>query len=283
VKADGLAAGKGVYVCQTEAEAVQAIDQIMGEKKFGESGNRVVIEELLTGQEVSYLAFTDGKTLLPIGSAQDHKAIFDGDRGPNTGGMGAYSPPPIFTGALEQEVMETIMQPTVDAMREEGRPYKGVLYAGLMLTNDGPRVLEFNARFGDPETQVLMARLEGDIVPVMQACAQTNQLQNCKVTWHSKAGVCVVMAAGGYPGSYEKGKEISGLDAAASSNDVTVFHAGTRLVNGRVLTHGGRVLGVTALGKDIRGAIDNAYSAVGKIQWEGVYYRKDIGKKALDL
>ena len=280
VKASGLAAGKGVIICKSSKEARAAVESIMQDKAFGDAGNEVVVEEFLEGQEVSLLAFTDGKTVLPLDSAQDHKAAFDGDTGPNTGGMGAYSPAPVFTDDLKREVMAEIMTPTVHAMAREGRTYKGILYAGLMLTSSGPRVLEFNARFGDPETQPILMRMQSDIVPLFEACIDST-LGNCSLEWKKESTVCVVMAAKGYPASYEKGKEIRGLEAAGEQKDVVVFHAGTRAEGDRVLTSGGRVLGVTALGTDTGAAIESAYSAVGKIEWDGIHYRKDIGRKAV--
>jgi phosphoribosylamine--glycine ligase len=280
VKADGLAAGKGVFVCANEIEAVDAVGQIMNDKIFGESGNRIIIEERLEGQEVSLLAFTDGTTVLPMEAAQDHKAVFDGDTGPNTGGMGAYSPAPIFTPELKQEVIDRIMVPAVNGMRSDEIPYKGILYAGLMITANGPKTLEFNARFGDPETQPLMMRMQSDIVPIMEACAD-GTLDNCKLEWKPETAVCVVMASEGYPGSYENGKLIRGLDQAGELPEVTVFHAGTKQAGDDIVTRGGRVLGVTALGGTVQNAIEKAYQAVGKIQWPGVHYRKDIGQKAL--
>ena len=278
VKASGLAAGKGVILCSNAEEARSAVQSIMQEKAFGNAGDQVVVEEFLTGQEVSLLAFTDGKTVLPLDSAQDHKAAFDGDKGPNTGGMGAYSPALVFTEELKQQVIDEIMIPTVRAMAKEGRYYRGILYAGLMLTESGPKVLEFNARFGDPETQPIMMRIKNDIVPIFEACID-GTLAKQSLQWRSEPTVCVVMAAKGYPSSYEKGKEISGLNSDENRQAV-VFHAGTKLENGKVLTNGGRVLGVTALGSDINQAIKNAYSAVDKIKWDGVHYRKDIGNKA---
>ena len=278
VKASGLAAGKGVILCSNAEEARSAVQSIMQEKAFGNAGDQVVVEEFLTGQEVSLLAFTDGKTVLPLDSAQDHKAAFDGDKGPNTGGMGAYSPALVFTEELKQQVIDEIMIPTVRAMAKEGRYYRGILYAGLMLTKSGPKVLEFNARFGDPETQPIMMRIKNDIVPIFEACID-GTLAKQSLQWRQEPTVCVVMAAKGYPSSYEKGKEISGLNSDENRQAV-VFHAGTKLENGKVLTNGGRVLGVTALGSDINQAIKNAYSAVDKIKWDGVHYRKDIGNKA---
>lgn len=280
VKADGLAAGKGVFVCANEAEAVDAIGQIMNDKIFGESGSRIIIEERLEGQEVSLLAFTDGTTVLPMEAAQDHKAVFDGDQGPNTGGMGAYSPAPIFTPELKQEVIQRVMIPAVHGMRAEGIPYHGVLYAGLMITPNGPKTLEFNARFGDPETQPLMMRMQSDIVPIMEACAD-GTLESCSLEWKPETAVCVVMASEGYPGSYEKGRSILGLDQANLLPGVTVFHAGTKQQGEDTVTSGGRVLGVTALGDTVQKAIETAYQAVGKIQWPRAHYRKDIGQKAL--
>ena len=278
VKASGLAAGKGVILCSNAEEARSAVQSIMQEKAFGNAGDQVVVEEFLTGQEVSLLVFTDGKTVLPLDSAQDHKAAFDGDKGPNTGGMGAYSPALVFTEELKQQVIDEIMIPTVRAMAKEGRYYRGILYAGLMLTESGPKVLEFNARFGDPETQPIMMRIKNDIVPIFEACID-GTLAKQSLQWRQEPTICVVMAAKGYPSSYEKGKEISGLNSD-ENRQVVVFHAGTKLENGKVLTNGGRVLGVTALGSDINQAIKNAYSAVDKIKWDGIHYRKDIGNKA---
>ncbi|MDO8446200.1 MAG: phosphoribosylamine--glycine ligase [Deltaproteobacteria bacterium] len=280
VKASGLAAGKGVIVASTLEEAIDAVNMIMGDKAFGAAGDEVVIEEFLEGEEVSFLAFTDGKIVLPMPSAQDHKRIYDNDEGPNTGGMGVYSPAPVLTDELRERVMKEIMLPTVQGMASEGRPYKGVLYAGLMMTRKGPKALEFNARFGDPETQPLMMRMKSDIIEVMEAVID-ERLSDIRIEWDNRASVCVVMAAGGYPGDYKKGDEIKGLDDAAKMNDVMVFHAGTALKDGKVVTNGGRVLGVTALGNGIKEAIDSAYQAVSKINWNGVHYRKDIGRRAL--
>ncbi len=280
VKADGLAAGKGVIICNTEEEAIRSIDQIMVKKIFGEAGSRVVIEECLRGEEASYLAFTDGKVILPMASSQDHKAIFDGDKGPNTGGMGAYSPAPVVTDQVHERIMKEILKPMIQGMAEEGRPYKGILYAGLMINEGIPKVLEFNARFGDPETQPVLMRMKGDIVPVLEACIKGN-LSQCEIEWDSRASVCVVMASKGYPGDYEKGKVIEGLEEVFRVEDVYVFHAGTGLKDDQIITNGGRVLGVTGLGKDIQSAIKRVYQGVKKISWEGVYYRTDIGQKAL--
>ncbi len=282
VKADGLAAGKGVVICATKKEAENAVTLIMEEKAFGEAGRNVIIEEFLEGEEASLLAITDGRTVIPLAPAQDHKAIYDGDKGPNTGGMGAYSPAPVITPELEEELMETVMRPTVRAMEAEGRPYRGVLYAGLMMTKKGPMVLEFNCRFGDPETQPIMMRLEDDLFDVLMAAVE-GRLAGMRLRWSPKAAVCVVMSAIGYPGEYLKGSAIEGLAEAAGLDDVVVFHAGTAMKFGRVVTSGGRVLGVTALGDGIRDAMERAYRAVGRISWEGAYYRKDIGRKALKV
>ena len=280
VKADGLAAGKGVIVCKTVEEAIHSVDQIMVEKMFGNAGNRVVVEEYLVGEEASYIAFTDGKTILPLASSQDHKAILDGDQGPNTGGMGAYSPAPVVTDEVHEKIIEKILRPIIYGMGEEGRPYQGVLYAGLMIHEGHPKVLEFNARFGDPETQPALMRMKGDIVPILEACMQ-GTLSHHKIEWDNRAAVCVVLASQGYPGDYEKGKIIEGLKEVSQMEKVFVFHAGTIFKDEQVLTNGGRVLGVTGLGEDISRAIERTYQAVKKISWEGVYYRTDIGQKAL--
>lgn len=280
VKADGLAAGKGVMVCTTEAEAMDALREIIEKETFGEAGKIVVIEECLTGEEASFLAFTDGKTVLPLPSSQDHKRIFDNDEGPNTGGMGAYSPAPVVDAYIHRKVMEEIMIPTVRAMAAEGRPYKGVLYAGLMIDGDQVKVLEFNARFGDPEAQPLLMRLKSDIVPLMEACVD-GELDAYDLEIDERATVCVVMASGGYPGKYEKGMPISGLEEAGKLDDVVVFHAGTSEKDQQILVNGGRVLGVTALGDTVEKAIEKAYEGVSKITWENVFYRRDIGRKAL--
>jgi len=281
VKADGIAAGKGVTVAHDRETAETAITRCMVERAFGDAGNKIIIEEFLEGEETSILAFTDGETVVPMVSSQDHKPVYDNDQGPNTGGMGAYSPAPVVSEEMEHEIYEQIMIPVVEAMAEGGIPYKGVLYAGLIITVDGPKVLEFNARFGDPETQVIMPRLKSDIVPVLMACTETGRLRDHELEWLPDACVTVVMASGGYPGSYEKGFPIEGLDEAESADDVMVFHAGTATKDSRIVTAGGRVLGVTALGPDIPSAIDRAYDAVGKICFEGAHYRKDIGAKAL--
>ncbi len=280
VKADGLAAGKGVTVCRDEASALEAIDQLMIKKIFGAAGETVVIEECLEGEEASFFALTDGRQVLPLDAAQDHKAVFDGDRGPNTGGMGAYSPAPIVSGALADEVMEKIVTPTVRALAEAGHPYRGVLYAGLMLTANGPKALEFNARFGDPETQPLLLRIEDDLLPLLHATATGDSLPK-SVRFSRKAAVCVVVASGGYPGEYVTGKPISGVEAAQAIPGVVVFHAGTTMRDGQLLTAGGRVLGVTALGRTIGDAITQAYEAVSKIHFDGMHYRSDIGRRAM--
>jgi phosphoribosylamine--glycine ligase len=280
VKADGLAAGKGVMVCRTVKEALEALERIMVAREFGEAGQRVVVEECLVGEEASFLAFTDGKTVVPLPTSQDHKPVFDDDHGPNTGGMGAYSPAPVVDRYLHKRIMDEIMIPTVRAMAAEGRPYKGVLYAGLMIDGDTPKVLEFNGRFGDPEAQPLLMRLKSDLVEIMEAVID-ERLDRVRLEIDPRAAVCVVMASGGYPGKYAKGHPISGLDQAARMRDVVVFHAGTTQKDGAVVTHGGRVLGVTALGATVEAAIKKAYQAVAKISWKDVQYRKDIGRKAL--
>jgi phosphoribosylamine--glycine ligase len=280
VKADGLAAGKGAIVCQTVKEALDAVKITMEDRVFGDAGEKIVVEEFLSGEEASFLAFTDGETVLPMASSQDHKAVFDDDKGPNTGGMGAYSPAPVVTEKIHRTIMDRIMIPTVKAMAAEGRPYRGVLYAGLMIKDGEPKTLEFNTRFGDPEAQPLLMRMESDLLSVLEAVVD-RRLHEVEIRWRPEPSVCVVMASGGYPGAHEKGKVITGLRAAARLKDVVVFHAGTALSGGKVVTNGGRVLGVTGLGKDIPDAIARAYRAVEKIRWEGVHYRTDIGRKAL--
>lgn len=280
VKADGLAAGKGVIVAQSTEEAMAAVRDMLSGNAFGDAGSRVVIEEFLRGEEASFLAFTDGKNIIPLASAQDHKAVFDGDQGPNTGGMGAYSPAPVVTPAIHAKAMEEVMRRTVDGMAAEGRPYRGVLYAGLMIDGDSVKTLEFNARFGDPECQPLLMRMKSDIVPILLAVAD-GDISGVTIEWHDMAAVCVVMASGGYPGEYRKGDVISGLDVAAGIDDLFVFHAGTGEKDGRFIATGGRVLGVTGRGATVAAAIAKAYEGVTAISWEGVHYRKDIGKKAL--
>ncbi len=280
VKADGLSKGKGVFVCKTINDALQAIDSIMKDKIFGDAGNEVIIEELLIGEEISILAFTDGKTIIPMESSQDHKTIYNGDKGPNTGGMGAYSPVPLMTADLYHQVEKEILVPTVHAMNREGRPYKGILYVGLMITSNGPRVLEYNVRFGDPEAQALLVRMKSDIVPIMLATV-SGKLDTVDLEWHPQASVCVVITSGGYPGSYIKGKEITGLDLLKDQKDIHVFHAGTKFENGKIVTNGGRVLNVVASGNGISEAQKKVYDAVSKISFEGAYYRKDIANKAI--
>jgi len=280
VKADGLAAGKGVIIAQTCDEAVSAVRDMLSGNAFGSAGSRVVIEEFLTGEEASFLVITDGKRIIPLASAQDHKAVFDGDLGPNTGGMGAYSPAPVVTADIHEKAMQQVIRPTVDGMAAEGRPYRGVLYAGLMIKDGQVKTLEFNARFGDPECQPLLMRMKSDIVPVLSAVAN-GDLTGIDIEWYDKAAVCVVMASEGYPGDYRKGDVIAGLDAAAQIEDVYVFHAGTAQMDGSCVTNGGRVLGVTALGDSVQDSITTAYRAVDCINWNGVQFRRDIGKKAL--
>ncbi len=280
VKADGLAAGKGVVVAMTKQEALDAIDEMMGDHKFGAAGARLVLEEYMEGEEASLLAFTDGKTVVPMIAAQDHKRVFDGDEGPNTGGMGTYAPAPVMTDVLRLKATELILKPVVEAMAKEGMPYQGCLYAGLMIKGDSVKVVEFNCRFGDPETQVVLPLLDGDLAEIMLACA-TGTLDKAEVAWYNKAAVCVVMASGGYPESYEKGKEITGLAAAEEDKDVVVFHAGTKDAEGKIVTSGGRVLGVTAVDSSIKAARDRAYAAVEKIAFEKNFYRKDIAWRAL--
>jgi len=281
VKADGLAAGKGVIIAQTCEEAVSAVQDMLSGNAFGSAGSRVVIEEFLTGEEASFLVITDGKNIIPLASAQDHKAIFDGDLGPNTGGMGAYSPAPVVTPDIHEKAMRQVIRPTVEGMAAEGRPYRGVLYAGLMVKDGEVKTLEFNARFGDPECQPLLMRMKSDIVPVLCAVAD-GDLSTAGIEWHDKAAVCVVMAAEGYPGDYRKGDVISGLERAGELDNLYVFHAGTTEKDGACVTNGGRVLGVTALGATVKEAIDSAYQGVSQITWPGVQYRSDIGKKALE-
>ncbi len=281
VKADGLAAGKGVIIAQTCEEAIAAVRDMLSGNAFGAAGSRVVIEEFLTGEEASFLVITDGKNIIPLVSAQDHKAVFDNDLGPNTGGMGAYSPAPVVSPAIHEKAMQQVIRPTVDGMAAEGRPYRGVLYAGLMVKDGEVKTLEFNARFGDPECQPLLMRMKSDIVPVLLAVAN-GDLGSVGIEWHDKAAVCVVMASEGYPGDYRKGDVISGLEQAAELTDLYVFHAGTAQKDGACVTNGGRVLGVTALGATVKDAITAAYQGVSVISWPGVQYRSDIGKKALE-
>ena len=272
IKADGLALGKGVLICQSLQEAYDALDEIMVDKKFGASGSKVVIEEFLTGPEVSVLSFCDGKTVVPMVSAQDH------DEGLNTGGMGTFSPSRIYTPEINEECMKTIFQPTVDAMAKEGRKFVGVLYFGLMLTKDGMKVIEYNARFGDPETQVILPRLKTDLLEIMEACVEGN-LDKIDIKWHDNAAVCVVLASGGYPVEYKKGYEITGLDEVAKRKDIVVFHAGTAEKDGKFVTNGGRVLGITGIGKDLDEAIKIAYEGVEMVDFKDKHFRHDIGIK----
>lgn len=280
VKADGLAAGKGVIVAATVKEAQQAVDEIMLDKAFGVAGDSIVVEACLKGEEASFIAFTDGKTILPLPTSQDHKAAYDGDKGPNTGGMGAYSPAPVVTDEIAQYVMENVMLPTIKGLEAEGRPYKGMLYAGLMIDGDDIKVLEFNCRFGDPEAQPLLMRLKSDIVDIFEA-AIDGKLSKVDMKVDPRPTVCVVMASGGYPGSYGKGEVIAGFDAAKAIKGVEVFHAGTAFENGNFVNNGGRVLGVTAIGVSLEQALERSYQAVECISWNKCMYRTDIGGKAL--
>ena len=280
VKADGLAAGKGVTVARSLDEAAAALHSIMVERAFGDAGRQVIIEECLTGQEVSLMVFADGEDLIPMAASQDHKPVFDGDMGPNTGGMGCYSPVPAMGEALFNEALARIMRPTLRAMAAEGCPYSGVLYGGLIMTDRGLQVLEFNARFGDPESQPVLPRMKGDLVAILEAAAD-GRLGTVSCEWSSQAAVCVVMASGGYPGDYEKGKEISGLDQAEAMDGVIVFHAATKRDDSRWLTNGGRVLGVTGLGETLPQAIERAYEGVAAIHFDGAHYRRDIAQKTL--
>lgn len=276
VKADGLALGKGVLICSDLEAAKDAVKEIMEDKVFGASGSRVVVEEFLTGPEVSVLAFTDGHCVKPMVSSKDHKRALDNDEGLNTGGMGTISPNPYYTDAIAEECMNTIFLPTIEAMKREGRPFKGCLYFGLMITPDGPKVIEYNARFGDPETQVVLPRLKTDFVDIVMAVVE-ERLAELPIEWSDEACACVVMASGGYPGHYEKGIPIEGLDENGQVDGAVVYHAGTALRDGKFVTNGGRVLGVTATGETLPEALKKAYEAVGRIHWEGVHFRHDIG------
>jgi phosphoribosylamine--glycine ligase len=280
IKADGLAAGKGVIVASTVDEAISALRLIMKDRAFGDAGDRVVVEKCLIGEEASFMVFTDGETIVPMVSSQDHKRVFDGDAGPNTGGMGAYSPAPIITPEFEKEIIDTIMRPVIEGMRSDGIKYKGILYAGLMIDNNKASVLEFNCRLGDPETQPVLSRLSTDLLDICLALTD-GKLSELEVQWKPEPAVCVVLASKGYPGKYEKGDIIEGLDAAKKIDGVTVFHAGTSFSGNNIVTNGGRVLGVTALGDDIRSAKAKAYEAIGKIHFNGMHYRKDIADRAL--
>lgn len=278
IKAEGLALGKGVVLAKDFEEAKEAVDNMMVRKIFGASGNRVVVEEFLTGPEVSVLAFTDGKNVVPMVSAQDHKRAFDHDEGPNTGGMGTFSPSRIYTEELAQRCMDEIFRPTIDGLAAEGRPFRGTIYFGLMITEKGPKVIEYNSRFGDPETQVVLPRLKSDLFDIMNATID-GTLDQVPVEWADNAAVCVVTASGGYPGKYQTGYAIEGIDAAEQDENVTVFHAGTKAVNGEIQTAGGRVLGVTAVDENLDKAIRRAYDAVAKVHFTDMHYRKDIGVK----
>ncbi len=280
VKAAGLAKGKGVFVCDDPADGILAAEKIMCDKIFGPAGDKIIVEDKLLGEETSILAFVDGRTIYVMESSQDHKPIGDGDTGPNTGGMGAYSPAPVVTEALMDRIAGEILVPVVDGMNRNGTPYKGVLYAGLMITGGGPRVLEFNVRFGDPETQPILMRLKSDLLEVCLAVCD-GKLDGVTLEWDRRPAVCVVMASGGYPGAYEKGKRITGVEEAEQLKDVVVFHAGTRSQDGDLVTNGGRVLGVTALGEQIADAKARAYKAVDKIKFDGAYCRGDIADKAI--
>ncbi len=277
IKADGLALGKGVIIASDHDEAAAAVKEIMEDKKFGDSGNNVVVEEFLTGPEVSVLAFTDGKVVKPMVSSKDHKRAYDNDEGLNTGGMGTISPNPYYTDEIAEICRKTIFEPTIAAMNSEGRTFKGCLYFGLMITPDGPKVIEYNARFGDPEAQVVLPRLKTDLVDIIEAVID-ERLSEIDIQWSEEATACVVMASGGYPLAYKKGLEISGLDENGQVEGATVYHAGTKYENGKFLTNGGRVLGITASGKTLDEALAKAYNAVGKISFEGAHYRRDIGK-----
>ena len=280
VKADGLAAGKGVVVAETVNEALDALKLIMKDKAFGNAGNRVVVEQCLKGEEASFMILTDGETVVPLVTSQDHKQIFDGDKGPNTGGMGAYSPAPIVTEDLSDEIMRSIIDPLMNGLKHENINYRGVIYVGVMVCDGKPYVLEFNVRFGDPEAQPILARLDSDLFELLKATAE-GKLKDVQVSWKSDTSICVVLASEGYPGPYTKGKVIEGLDAFKNDDNVVVFHAGTDLNDSEVVTSGGRVLGVTALGNSIKSAQDNVYEAVNKIRFEGMQYRKDIADKAI--
>jgi phosphoribosylamine---glycine ligase len=280
IKADGLAAGKGVLICANREEAEAAIEEILVRKAFGIAGEKVVIEDFLIGEEASFMVLTDGKHILPLASSQDHKRVFDNDEGPNTGGMGAYSPAPVITAELHDRILREVFMPLLAGLKKKGIGYRGVIYAGLMITKDGPKVLEFNARFGDPECQPIMMRLKSDLVPLLEA-AIDEKLDQVHADWYQEPAVCVVLCAGGYPAAYGKGKEIQGLERLKNWQNGFVFHAGTALHGGRWLTSGGRVLGVTARGKTIVDAVQEVYRAVEEISWDGMHYRKDVAHRAL--
>jgi len=281
IKADGLAAGKGVVIAENKDKAVESIHSMMKDKIFGHAGNRVIIEDCLVGEEASILVFTDSKQIVPLASSQDHKRVFDQDKGPNTGGMGAYSSAPVVTPALFNEVLEKVIYRVISGLASKGIIYKGVLYAGIIITKDGPKVLEFNVRFGDPETQAILPRLKSDLLEVMIAASNEKLSRYKALDWDNRSCVCVVISSRGYPGDYEKGKAITGLDEVAKLKDIAVFHAGTKKVQDKIVTSGGRVLGVTGLGKDIKETRDKTYQAVDKIHFDGMHYRRDIGYRAL--
>ena len=282
IKADGLALGKGVIIAQDAQAAKEAVEAIMNEKIFGKSGDHVIVEEFLQGPEVSVLSFTDGETLRPMVTSMDHKRAYDGDEGPNTGGMGAVAPNPYYTKEVAERCMEEIFLPTIRAMKQEGRPFQGCLYFGLMLTPDGPKVIEYNCRFGDPETQVVLPLLKTDLLTIFQAVME-GKLSEQKVEFLDKAACCVILASGGYPKNYYTGLPISGIEDAEQMEDVSVYHAGTKMEDGKLLTAGGRVLGVTALANDLAGAMEKAYEAAGKIHFDNMHYRRDIGRRALSM
>ena len=281
VKADGLAAGKGVIICHNKEQAYAAVDQILTERTFGDAGNEVIIEEFIEGEEASFFVLVDGKNAVALRSAQDHKAAYDGDKGPNTGGMGAYSPAPVVDDVMASQIMNNIIHPTIEAMANEGKPYKGVLYAGLMITSDGPRLLEYNVRFGDPECQPLMVALKSDIVDALLASTE-GTLDKIKLKWHDEVTLVVVMAANGYPGRYQNGTEIKGVKEANDIDDVFIFHAGTKFKNGKLIATGGRVLGVTTKAKTVATAQSLAYKAIDKIDWPSGFNRTDIGWRAIN-
>ena len=280
IKADGLAAGKGVFVAASVEESIDALKLIIKERAFGSAGDKVIVEQCLKGEEASFMVLTDGKTFIPLATSQDHKTVFDNDKGPNTGGMGAYSPAPIITKSLEADIMKNIIKPVIKGLTKERINYRGIIYAGLMICDGKPYVLEFNCRFGDPEAQPVLMRLDSDLFDALKATSE-GKLKDIKLSWKNDASVCVVLTSKGYPGSYEKGKVIKGLDSLKNRDDLMVFHAGTSMDDKDFVTSGGRVLGVTALGKDIRSAKENAYQAIKKIHFDGMHYRKDIGDKAI--
>lgn len=281
VKADGLAAGKGAIPCRTESQAHETIQKILVDKIFGKAGDRIVVEDFLEGEEASFMALTDGNSFISLATSQDHKSLYDGDKGPNTGGMGAYSPTPFITEEVQKTIINQIIIPTIQGLRQEGKKFKGILYAGLIITKEGPKVLEFNVRFGDPEAQPVLMRMKSDLVELLKATVE-EKLEGKEILWDDRASCCVVMASRGYPEKYEKGFEIKGLEEVERMEDVSVFHAGTVEKGGKILTDGGRVLGVTALGQGLKEAIYRSYEAVARICWEGAYFRTDIGKKVLN-